>query len=200
MRKINELKIRKEGFTLIEMLVVMSIFIVLIGVITGIFITGIKQQRNILAYQSVLDQTSYALEYMSRSLRLAKKELSAGTCLSQYGLNYEITDIQPGYPGLKFINVLEYNDCQAFFVKDGQLKYQKDLDISPSPPPLNLTSNKIRVTSLKFDLEGESQADDPPLQPRVTIFLEIGSETSPGQWQKIKIQTSISQRNLDVLY
>ena len=49
-----------------------------------------------------------------------------------------------------------------------------------------------------FDLAGESQNDD--LQPLVTIFSEIKSTGTLGESQKIKIQTSISQRNPDVTY
>ena len=190
MKKIKKLKIKKEGFTLIEMLVTMSIFITLVGVITGLFITGIRQQRNVLAFQSVLDQTSYALEHMSRNLRLAKKETS-GSCLSQSGLNFEIT--RSG-SGLKFINHLQGDDCQEFFLQNNQIQYWKQSTNNSLP----LTSNKLEVVSLKFNLTGESQADD--LQPLVTVFLEIKDKSSPGQSQKIKIQTSVSQRNLDVTY
>jgi type II secretory pathway pseudopilin PulG len=189
MKKIKKLKIKKEGFTLIEMMVAMVIFITLIGVITGLFITGIRQQKNIMAFQNVLDQTSYVVEYMSRNLRLAKKEISAGSCLSQTGLNFEVTR---GGSALKFINHLQGDDCQEFFLENNQIQYWRQSTNNSLP----LTSNKLEVVSLKFNLTGESQADD--LQPLVTVFLEIKSESSPGQSQKIKIQASVSQRNLDV--
>ena len=202
-------KFKQEGFTLIEMLVAMAIFSTIIGIITGIFITGIRQQKMALDSQIVLNQTSYALEYMGRALRLAKKEVSPPNCLSQSGLNYEIPveyQIEGNEnlgTGLKFINILESDDnykCQEFYLDSTskQLKYKRG-----GNPPLDLTSNKLEITSLKFDLVGKSQGDvlNPDnLQPRTTIFLEIkGKGTLEGS-PKIKIQTSISQRNLDVTY
>ena len=182
------------GFTLIEMLVAMAIFSTVMGIIAGILITGIRQQKMALDSQIVLDQTSYALEYMSRALRFAKKEISSPACLSQDGLNLEKTR---GGSGIKFINHLQNDDCQEFFLEDNQIKYRRKIG-QPEENSLPLTSVKLEVASLKFDLAGEWQTDD--LQPRITIFSEIKSAGASEQSQKIKIQTSISQRNLDVIY
>jgi prepilin-type N-terminal cleavage/methylation domain-containing protein len=188
-----------KGFTLIEMLVAMAIFSTVMGIVTGIFITGIRQQKMALDSQIVLDQTSYALEYMSRALRFASKEKSGGACLSQDGLNFEIPvayQIEGNEnlgTGLRFINHLQGDDCQEFFLENNQIKYWRQSDPNP---PVPLTSVKLEVISLKFDLEGKRQTDN--LQPRITIFSEIKSAGASGQSQKI--QTSISQRNLDVPY
>ncbi len=179
-----------KGFTLIEMLVAMAIFSTVMGIITGIFITGIRQQKMALDSQIVLDQTSYALEYMGRALRFAKKETSAGACLFQAGLNFEITH---SGSGIKFINHLQGDDCQEFFLENNKIKYWKQSDPNP---PFPLTSTKLEVSQFKFNLVGGSQLDN--IQPLVTIFSEIKSAGASGQSQKI--QTSISQRNLDVTY
>ncbi len=181
------------GFTLIEMLVGMEIFSTVMGIITGIFITGIRQQKMALDSQIVLDQTSYTLEYMSRALRFAKKQLDGDpVCLSVSGLNIETTR---GGSGIKFINHLQDDDCQEFFLENNQIKYRRKIG-QPEENSLPLTSVKLEVASFKFDLAGEWQTDD--LQPRITIFSEIKSAGASGQSQKI--QTSISQRNLDVTY
>lgn len=180
-----------RGFTLIEMMVTITIFSIVIGVILGIFISGVQQQRIALTGQVLLDQTSYALEYMSRALRMARKELLSPACLSQNGLNYEIT--RSG-AGLKFINHLQNDDCQEFFLESGQLKYWK----KSTGETLPLTSNKLEIAQLKFNLAGESQGDN--LQPRVTIFSEVKGKGTLEASQRIKIQTTISQRNLDVVY
>ncbi len=183
-------KIQNKGFTLIELLVVIGIFSIVIGMVSVIFILGIRQQKVAFVSQTVLDQTSFALEFMSRALRMARKELSTPTCLSQNGLNYEIT--LPG-SGLKFINSLENSDCQEFFLESGQLKYWK----KSTGETLPLTSNKLEIAQLKFNLTGSSQSDD--LQPAVTIFLEIRGKGDIESSQRIKIQATLSQRNLDVL-
>lgn len=187
------MKIQNRAFTLVEMLVAITIFLMIIGIISQIFISALRQQRKSLASQQLLDQTSYAMEYMSRALRMAKKD-SSGTCLSAGGRNYEITN--DGL-GLKFINHLQDDDCQEFFLEQGKLKYRKKIS-QAGEELLDLTSNKFEITSLKFFLTGESQDDD--FQPRVTIFLNIKERGQVQDPPEIKIQTTVSQRTLDVNY
>lgn len=193
----NQLNIKtNKGFTLIEMLVAILVFSIIVGSISGIFVSGIREQRKTLSSQVLLDQASYALEYMSRALRMAKKQITGDpVCLSQSGTNYEITD---GETKIKFINPLQGDDCQSFFLQDGKLKYQKDLDSTTPPDPLDLTSNDLEVTLLKFNFSGETQFDY--FQPRATFYLEMEGKSSLGYQPKIKIQSSISQRMLDVEY
>lgn len=193
----------QKGYTLIEILVAVGIFTILIAAPTGFFVGSLRGQLKTLASQKLLDNTSYTLEYISRSLRMAKKELSADpltACLLEggtilYGHNYQITR---GGNGLKFINYK--NECQEFFLdeNDHRLKESKN-----GAAPVALTAEDLEITSLtglKFKLSGESQADTD--QPRVTLFLKI--KGGKGQMEElqplIKIQTTISQRNLDVPY
>jgi len=185
---------QNRGFTLIEMLVAMSVFVIVIGIVLGIFISGIQQQRRALANQVLLDQTSYALEFMSRALRMAGKQLDSPSpsCLSR-GNNYGIVNAR-----LRFINTLEGNDCQEFYLENEQLKYQKQANLGSPPPAMELTSPKLKVTSLRFHLSGESQADN--LQPRITIFLDIESKGIIQRPPFLKIQTTLSQRKIDVRY
>ena len=178
-----------KSYTLIEVLVAVSIFTIVIAAPAGFLVGSLKGQQKALASQKLLDNTSYTLEYISRALRMAKKELSAPACLSQNGLNYEITR---GGDGLKFISYKE--ECQEFFLEGTRLKESKDGIEN------YLTSEALEIISLKFKLSGESQADTD--QPRITLFLEIkgGKGQRPELQPLIKIQTTISQRNLDVPY
>jgi len=193
MLKCFNVKIKKGGFTLIEMLAAVMMFSLIIGAISGVFISSFRSQKSALSSQRLLDQTSYALEYMSRALRMATKQTAdIPACLSQSGLNYENI---PGVSGLKFINHLEDDDCQEFFLENKQLKQKKN-NLTET---VELTSSKLEITSLNFLLQGESQDDD--LQPRVTIFLAVkGKGQKPEEQPELKIQTTISQRNLDIKY
>jgi len=182
------------GFTLIEMLTTIGIFIIIIGAVVGIFISAIRSQREVLTTQQILDQTSYVLEHMSRTLRMAKKDLT-GECLTTAGqyYNYE-TNAERNR--IRFLN---YQDkCQEFFLEENQLKERESLDNKASnfQSSLPLISGNLQLNSLLFSLSGHSQYDD--LQPRVTVFLDIlgKNQEKPSE---IKIQTTISKRNLDVL-
>jgi prepilin-type N-terminal cleavage/methylation domain-containing protein len=192
-----------KGVSLIEMLTAVAIFAITVGAISGLFISAIRSQRRVLATQELLDQTSYVMEYMGRALRMAKKELNASTCLSAYGLNYEIATIPgTGKNGLKFINY--YGICQGFFLDndvDGDGDDDQLKEWIEGQTPLPITSDKLDIENLQFNLSGKAQPPADYLQPRVTIFLEMwGRETIGMERPKIQIQTSISQRNLDVPY
>jgi prepilin-type N-terminal cleavage/methylation domain-containing protein len=183
-----------KGFTLIELLVVIFIFSLAIGSISGIFISGISSQRRVLEEQEILNEISYALEYMGRAIRMAKKDdISFGgqirNCLSQNKANYET----PTPDQIVFRNY--QNQCQRFYLSsDRRVKEEKKTDGGGSIiSDLDLTSPNLKINSLKFRVLGERQEDY--YQPRVTIFMEV-----ERGGRKIQFQTTVSQRDLDVLY
>lgn len=189
MLKCSNVKMTK-GFTLIEMMVAVVIFSLIMGAISGLFISVLRVQKRTLASQRLLDQTSYAMEYMSRTLRMAKKDLT-GNCITS-GTNYQKTR---GGAGLKFINYKD--ECWEFFLESSQLKETRKIG-TPQQETLGLTSSELQIISLNFNLRGESQTDND--QPMVTLFLSIRSVGVGSDQPEIKIQTTISQRNLDIRY
>ena len=115
------------------------------------------------------------MEYMSRALRMAKKDIT-GTCTGTAKLNYQFES-----QCIKFINYKD--ECQHFCLVDSRLKNKEGN---------YLTSANLNIKSFNVNLVGQDQIDT--LQPKITIFLDIqGKEQS-----NLKIQTTISQRNLDV--
>jgi len=193
-----------KGYTLIEIMVAVGIFTTVIAAPTGFFVSSLKGQQRALNSQILVDNVSYSLEYISRALRMAKKELDltcktdlSNCCLKNNGVgfNYELT--REG-KGIRFIN---YQDaCQEIFLDtaDSQLKETKN-----DGSPVVLTSKKLQVLSFKIGTTTPdiwSQDDDK--QARVTLFLEIQAKGPEafGSQPKIQIQTTVSQRNLDVQY
>jgi prepilin-type N-terminal cleavage/methylation domain-containing protein len=177
---------KKSGFTLVELLVTITVFSIAITGFVGLFGSALKHQRESLLSNYLLSSGSYITEYMSRALRMAQKELAnPPTCLSVRGLNYEIT--RQGN-GIKFINF--NSECQEFYLENSILKVEKN-GISQDLTPSNLI-----VENLNFSLLGKSQADQ--IQPRVTFTLKLKTAQTPSQ--EINLQTTVSQRELDVQY
>ena len=189
-----------KSYTLIEVLVAVSIFTIIIAAPTGFLVGSLKGQQKALASQKLLDNTSYNLEYISRTLRMAKKELNCSditnpatcSCLKTQGYGYNYENPNGDISAIRFINYKE--ECQEFFLEGDRLKESKD------GVENYLTPEDLEITSLKFKLSGESQTDND--QPRATLFLEIkgGKDLKDELRPLIKIQTTISQRNLDVPY
>lgn len=181
----------KKGFTLVEMLVTIGIFSLMVNTIVGAFIFGISLQRRILAEAELLNEINFALEYMERALRMAKKDdieiwKQTKNCLTGEKVNFEVT--REG-KGIKFRNY--ENQCQEFYLSNGRLVEEREEETN------YLTSEKIKITNFQINLIGEPQGDQK--QPRVTIFIEVEAETIKNL-PKLQIQTTISQRDLDVEY
>jgi len=180
-RNAQNKKERKNGVTLVEMLVVLLIFSLVIGILMSIFVSFIKAQRYILASQQIMDQASYVVEYMGRAIRMAKKDEN-GDCIDS-NKNYLLTPDNH----LKFKNYK--GDCEEFYLENEKI-YQEKGDQGK----IQLTSSKFKVTKLKFIVMGDNPGDT--YQPRVTILLEMeAKDIKPVP--KIKIQTTVSQRDLD---
>lgn len=205
MQKQPNILIKFKGATLIETLAAVAIFSILIGAMSGLIISAVQNQSRILSSQQLLDQISYALEYMGRSIRMARKELlcedpldnNKPCCLRSagYGFNYET---KPGV--IRFLD--ENQRCHQFFLSESKILYEitstdnTDKNFEDAQILVPLSSPELEVASLNFGISGQDQADN--LQPRVTIFLEIiGKETQLAR-PKINLQTTISQRTLDV--
>jgi prepilin-type N-terminal cleavage/methylation domain-containing protein len=183
------------GYTLIEVLTTITIFLLISGAITGLFFSSVMAQRKALASQKVFDNISYALEYMSRALRMAKKDdieiagVTKNCIITGDKVNYELTD---NNRRIKFRNYK--NECQEFFIdNDGRIKETKEGTTLPLTP----SDFIISTSTSKFLVFNADQTDN--LQPKVTILLDVQTKGQrPEAKATIKIQTTISQRDLDV--
>lgn len=176
----------KTGFTLVEMLVVLAIFSIMLTAIALVFISGTKVQANSLASEQLLEQLNYAVEYMGRSIRMAKKATNAN-CIANSD-NYSSTSSTS--PSIGFVDNDGVSDeCIYFRLIDSRI-YKGDWNDNGFP----LTSDDIKITKLSFNISGGAGSSG--LQPKVTVLIEAESK-SGNPIQKISLQTTISQRDLN---
>lgn len=194
---------KSVGYTLIEVLTTITIFLLISGSVTGLFLSSVLAQRKALATQKLFDNVSYTLEYMSRALRMAKKDMS-GNCLGSSFLKWNYsTSTVTGETGVRFLKYSEgILKCYEFYINnnDGRIYERKSNDNTAnfvSTLPLTPSDFIVSTSTSKFLVSGSNQTDN--LQPRVTIFLVIETKgQKPESKAKIQIQTTISQRDLDV--
>jgi len=188
---------KKNAFTLIEIMVAVGIFAILLTTFTGFFLSAVQAQRKALASQELIDNVSYNLEYISRAIRMAKKDM-AGSCLTTVGAKYNY-ETNAERNRIRFLNY--QNKCQEFFLENSQLKEQKSTDNTANfEASLSLTPVNLEVVSFQLG-PSDSWGQVQETQPRVTLYLEIkGKGEKPELQPEIKIQTTISQRNLNVPY
>jgi len=207
-----------KGFTLIELVVVMAVFLLIMGSALGIFISIVQHQKRVLSQQELLNQASYFVEQMTKGLRMARKDLT-GDCLGTPGYVYLLEDLDGNtgkYRSIKFINASDTDitrpdgSCQKYCLDNSdpdnpvlkELKNRgKDGNWSCGSGT-QATSTNLKINSLGFILNGDSNNSHVPVslvdteQPRVTVLLDVKFQGGSNQ-PTTKVQTTVSQRDLN---
>ena len=210
-----------KGFTLIELIVVIAVFMFIVGAAISVFISIVGRQKEILSEQQVINQISYAQEYMSKALRMAKTATD-DSCIPT-GYTYLLTryDYDSGFfKGVEFVSQPDDNTsgnaiCREFYLDtDNVLKEYSDYYGGPT----TITPQGLQIDSIRFGIDGSDGSaaglgrsgtdacgacNDEAVcgsaaaawQPRITIPLNV---KIAGESQDRAIQTTVSQRNLNV--
>lgn len=131
-------KNKESGFTIIELLVAMSIFVILITIATGAFIQALRSERRLVALMSVSNNVGMVLEQMTREIRTGYNFSPTGGILTftstasgqisyslasgkiqrsvQSGIGQDITADNVSVTGLNFIVTREGNVCNPWRV------------------------------------------------------------------------------------
>lgn len=72
----------RRGFTIIELMVAMSLFVIVVGIASGTFVNALRTQRNVVGLMAANDNASLTLEQMSREIRTGSAFVSAGSTLN----------------------------------------------------------------------------------------------------------------------
>ncbi|MEA3292914.1 MAG: prepilin-type N-terminal cleavage/methylation domain-containing protein [Patescibacteria group bacterium] len=185
----NSFSKKSNGFSLVEVLVTLFVFSLIITITMGIFVSVLKMQKRAQSAIKISNEASYAMEYMSRAIRMAQYDEN-GNCGAN--LNYEKTS-----DGIKFKGY--DGKCRQFSCEldSGGTNVYRLKEIIDNGGVLQenyLTSSELNIVSFNVGPEyGWNPTDD--IQPRITISLEIkGITKNPAE---LKIQTTLSQRNID---
>lgn len=158
---------QKKGFTLIEIMVSMSIFIIVMVVATGAVLSAVDANRKAQALGSVMNNLNVALESMVRDVRT--------------GSLYTVGS-----------NSIAFTDAEGNRVTYGLSNnvLQKTINTG-SGVGGNITANEITIQEFNFTSNGNSLGDG--LQP--LILMQIKGYAGKGKTQSnFIIQTLLTQR------
>ena len=188
---------KRQGFTYVELLMAITIFSIVVAGLFGLFTAAFKAQASNLEKIELLNSASYLTEYMSRALRMAKKDVD-GRCLNIAKNNYETTGSSIYFLGYD-------NTCQRFFLdaSDDLIKVQKS-KIGDPPTKSNLQTAielmpgaNLKAEILIFNAQGDGQTGEALyFQPNVTFVLKLKTKLSNAE--EMHFQTSITKRELDI--
>lgn len=179
----------KKGFTLIELMVSVSIFVVVVTISMGSIIGVFDANRKSRSLKTVLNNLNIAVESMSKEMRYGINYHCEGPATAP---NAPITSPQncPS-PGGSLISFLSSDDVQITYRINGT-SIEKQVGAGDF---IALTAPEIIIDNLTFYAFGTTVGDI--LQPRVVIKIDGHSGTTKGR-SDFTLQTLVSQRALDL--
>ena len=196
---------RRGGFTLVELIVTVGLFMIIIAIAVGTFTNALRTQRQVSSFIAAQSNVSLAIEQMARQIRtgyLFCHDSGVSSMLPACGCH-----IDPN-PTEAALNVYECSELD-FYGSDGHVEYAlpatgpyagmiaESTDGGTTWQPL--TSNTVAVQYLQFRLFGQFEGDHWP--PRVTISMGIApSSTDPGVAGDVfNLETTVSSRQIDCI-
>lgn len=193
LNKSKNMTSRQKGFTLIELMVATSLFVVVATVSVMALITVKDANAKAQTKRNVLDNLNFAVENMARNLRVGKN----------YSCDSDVVVI-PGKDcnGGTKITFTDYQGDHVTYSlsSDTNLRIMKKVIGITNPGRTNaealpITSPDIQIETLRFIVRGAATTGAP--QPFAVIFIEGVAKPGTKLETRFKIQTSASQRIID---
>ena len=167
-----------SGYSLIELMVAVGVFAIAVSIGTTLFVTGLRGQKKAFSNQDLADNIRYAMEIMTREIRMGTGFTSA----SCNGTSCSFTSSMPHRAG-KMV---------TFYYDSANERIMFDDDTNSAPAADPITSANVKVTYLNFTLSEDPDKGGEPY--RVTIVLKAESATDSAS--NITLQTTIAPRVL----
>lgn len=168
-----------SGFTLMEVMVSVSIFTIIVTIGIGSLLTVNKTLQKTRSERQAIDSFSYAVDTMTRRLRTGTNYVSTSDSIT---FNEQDDDVGDNGQGKSITFALKQrditSDTQTGFIE----MTEEDQD------PISITPPEIDIKNFTVDLYNESGK-----QPMVKLSLQA-EMTNQKQDSIISLQTAVSQR------
>lgn len=183
-KRIFSFSAKRSGFTLMEILVAVTIFTAIMLSATGIFRFAIEGQKKSIMSQNVQESLRYFMEVIGKEIRMAQRD--NGTCANVPDDKIYATSTNASGDVLYFKNY--HGQCvQYYLFSDGgvdRFTIGRDADLDFISP------QKVDVSGLQFIVK-----EDVDSQAFVTVRFKGEAVTVSGSREEpINMQTSIVSR------
>lgn len=194
-------KNRVKGFTLIEMLVSLSLFTIVVTISVGAFLSLLGASGGVQSKQSTMTTLTFALDSMTREIRTGRSYFCGPwPFVNQESLGSTTRNCDSGDAGLSFLeagsSVTGASSTRIAYYYDTSTATNTIMRRVGGGTAQSVVSDGIKITNLQFFVSGTNRlntANDTE-QPTVTIILEAQDETGAST----TLQTTVTQRELDI--
>ena len=167
---LNAKKLKCKGFTLIEILVSITIFVLVVAATIGIFVSSLQGKERVNQLKEIEDNARYIMEMVSREMRMGSVNADEANTADS-----EIDFIDSSGSNIQLCRADADGNCSSsgdYLAKNGDL----------------VTSNKIKISNLTFYVNNFT---DEAVQQKVTISMTVASA---DDLVKMDFQTTVSSR------
>ena len=178
-----------KGFTLIELMVSISIFAIVLVISMGAILTVVDANRKARTLSEVMNNVTFTFESITRTIKTGANPSKVGSSLRIDGI--------PPIPNGDFSRVpIYYRRGQE---SDGRGYIERCVEISgvscsSSSSYKKITAPEVDVKRFNFYIKGVGAG----LQPRINMQIQGTAKASEKIQSDFSVQTTISQRNLNI--
>ncbi|MFA6227249.1 MAG: type II secretion system protein [Candidatus Paceibacterota bacterium] len=205
----NKCKMRiRAGFTLVEMLVAIAVFMIVMTVAVGSLVSIVDANRKSQAIKTVINNVNLAIESISKNMRIGTRYY----CNDISGWTNSSNVCNSGQEEIKYLSsdgrtvvLYKYVATTPELISSGEGNIQRcsitttedisqitDSDCINNWQSLTAPTPVLDITSMKFYVLGAERNDK--IQPRVLITIEGVAGTKEATKATFSLQTTVSQR------
>lgn len=194
---------RARGFTLIEALVSLTLFMYVVTVSAGTLVVMVDANARAQNIQSVISNLSFALDSMTRDIRTGRDYFcpdgvitnnlpTSGDAVSDCGPTSKSNRFSFNESGGSLTSECSPGDHRIGYRLNNARIERKICDSGWA----SVTAPEVEVTTMQFVVSGSNPDDNH--DPLVTIFIEGIVAEVPGEQGKFSLQTTLTQQQIDI--
>lgn len=182
-----------RGFTLVELMVSVALFIVIMLVAVGALLSLVAANRKARALESVINNLNITLDGMVRAVRMGSKYNCGGAGIPDPNVG---ADCPEGLDTFSFAPYGSDDDVQSerfvYTFSNGQLFRST----AGGSAPVAVTAPEVSIADIDFYVVGTRAGD--VAQPKVVIVVKGTAGATPNTQSTFYIQATAVQRTLDI--
>jgi prepilin-type N-terminal cleavage/methylation domain-containing protein len=179
----------QKGFSLLEMLLAMTISSILLLAAFNIFQSSIQVQQGLTSSRKIDENLKFIVEVISKEIRSAKN-FDPAICVASVSEKNRVYSTNDEKKELFFVN--KNGECVIYKLNNSKLSISRKKE-GESAVILNVTPDEIKISDLSFFVYDDAYGVLKTKQPQITV--NFFAEVSAGKYlHKTTIQTTVSSR------